>query len=42
MKPVTALIIGGLVIALIVLGYFYYERTRNDLTIELPRVEINM
>jgi len=25
---------------LAVLGYLYYERTRNDVTIELPKVQI--
>ena len=40
MKPVTALIIGGLVVALGVVGYFYYQRTSSDITIQLPRIEL--
>jgi hypothetical protein len=39
-KPVMALIIGGLVIALCVVGYLYYQRTSNDITIQLPKVEM--
>jgi hypothetical protein len=23
-----------------VLGYFYYQRTKNDVTIQLPKVEL--
>jgi hypothetical protein len=38
MKPVTALIIVGLVVALSVVGYLYYQRTSNDITIQLPKV----
>jgi len=40
MKPLTTTIMLVLVIALAVLGYLYYERTRNDVTIELPKVQI--
>lgn len=40
MKPLPAGIIGALVIALAVLGYFYYQRTTNDVTIRLPKIEI--
>jgi hypothetical protein len=40
MKPVTALIIVGLVVALCVVGYLYYQRTSNDITIQLPKVEL--
>jgi len=40
MKPVTIAIIGALVVAVAALGYFYYQRTRNDVTIELPKVEL--
>jgi hypothetical protein len=35
-----AFIIGALVVALAVLGYFYYQRTQNDVTIQLPKVEL--
>jgi hypothetical protein len=41
MKPVTALIIGGLVVALCVVGYLYYQRTSSDITIRLPKVSLN-
>jgi len=40
MKPVMALIIGGLVVALCVVGYLYYQRTTNDITIQLPKVTL--
>jgi hypothetical protein len=40
MKPVTIFIIGALVVAVGVLGYFYYQRTKNDVTIQLPKVEL--
>lgn len=40
MKPTTSFIIGALLVAVAVLGYFYYERTKNDVTIQLPKVEL--
>ncbi len=40
MKPLIALIIGGLVVALCVVGYLYYQRTSNDITIQLPKVTL--
>lgn len=40
MKFLTALIIGGLVVALCVVGYLYYQRTANDITIQLPKVSL--
>jgi hypothetical protein len=40
MKPLMALIIGGLVVALCVVGYLYYERTTNDITIQVPKVTL--
>jgi hypothetical protein len=40
MKPFTTLIFGGLVVALCVVGYLYYERTTNDITIQLPKVTL--
>jgi hypothetical protein len=36
----TTIIIGALVVALAVVGYFYYQRTKNDITIQLPKVEL--
>jgi hypothetical protein len=36
MKPLTAAII----VAVIVLGYLYYQRTNNDITIRVPKIEI--
>jgi hypothetical protein len=41
MKRLTTLAIGALVVALVVVGYLYYERTRSDITIQLPEVELN-
>ena len=40
MKPNTAVIISVLAFAVVVLGYFYYQRTKNDITIQLPKVEL--
>ena len=40
MKSLTTLIIAGLVVALSVVGYLYYERTSNDITIRLPKVSL--
>jgi hypothetical protein len=40
MKPNTRVILGVLALAVVVLGYFYYERTKNDVTIQLPKVEM--
>ena len=40
MKPLMALIIGGLAVALCVVGYLYYQRTSSDITIQLPKVEL--
>jgi hypothetical protein len=40
MKPLTAAIIGALIVALAVVGYLYYQRTNNDITISLPKVEL--
>ena len=37
-----AFIIGALVVAVAVLGYFYYQRTQNDVTIQLPKVELKL
>lgn len=38
MKPLTILIICALIVALAIVGYLYYERTRSDITIQLPKV----
>ena len=40
MKPLTVVIIGALAIVVAVFGYLYYQRTRNDITIQLPKVEL--
>jgi hypothetical protein len=37
MKP---LVIIALVVALAVVGYLYYQRTQNDITIQLPKVQL--
>ena len=36
----STFVIGVLAVALVVLGYFYYQRTSNDVTIRLPSVEL--
>ena len=38
MKPVTTVFVSALIVALVVVGYLYYERTRNDITIQLPKI----
>jgi ABC-type transporter Mla subunit MlaD len=38
MKPASTLIIGALVVVLAIVGYLYYQRTRNDITIQLPKI----
>ena len=40
MKPLTIVIIGGLVVAVAVVGYLYYQRTQNDITIQVPKIEL--
>jgi hypothetical protein len=40
MNPLTTLIIGALVVALSTVGYLYYQRTSNDITIQLPKVSL--
>jgi hypothetical protein len=40
MKPITAALIGVLVVALAVVGYLYYQRTANDITIQPPKIEL--
>ena len=40
MKPTTTFVIGALVVAVAVLGYLYYQRTKSDITIQLPKVEL--
>jgi RsiW-degrading membrane proteinase PrsW (M82 family) len=37
MKPLPTAIIAALVVALAVLGYFYYQRTNEDITIRIPK-----
>lgn len=40
MRPLTVGIIVALVVAVAVFGYLYYQRTRNDITIRMPKVEL--
>ena len=40
MKPLRAAIIGALIVALAVVGYLYYQRTNNDITISVPKIEL--
>ena len=40
MRPFMALMIGGLVVALCVVGYLYYQRTSSDITIQVPKVTL--
>ncbi len=40
MKPLPAIIIAVLIVAVGVLGYLYYQRTNDDITIRVPKIEI--
>jgi hypothetical protein len=40
MKSLTTLVTGGLIVALCFVGYLYYQRTTNDVTIQLPKVSL--
>lgn len=40
MKPMTTLIIIALAAALAVVGFMYYQRTQNDITIQLPKIQL--
>jgi hypothetical protein len=40
MKPLPTAILAALVVALAVLGYFYCQRTNEDITIHVPKIEI--
>jgi hypothetical protein len=40
MHSLTIAIIGALVIAVAVFGYLYYQRTSNDITIQLPQIKL--
>jgi hypothetical protein len=40
MNSISTAIIGALIVALAVVGYLYYQRTQNDITIQLPKVEL--
>jgi hypothetical protein len=40
MKPVTTVIIAALIVVVAVVGYLYYQRTKNDITISVPKIEI--
>jgi hypothetical protein len=40
MNSISTAIIGALIVALAVVGFLYYQRTQNDITIQLPKVEL--
>jgi hypothetical protein len=40
MKPLTVAITEALVVGVAVFGYLYYQRTRNDITIQMPKAEL--
>lgn len=41
MKQTHQIIIIVLAVAVVVLGYLYYERTQNDIVIQIPNIQIN-
>jgi len=40
MTATKNIVIVALAGALLLVGYYYYQRTRNDVTIQLPSVEM--
>lgn len=40
MKNLTSIVLVGLVIAVAVLGYLYYQEQQNDIVIDVPDVKI--
>ena len=40
MKQTPQIITIALAVAVVVLGYLYYQRTRNDIVIQLPNIQI--
>ena len=40
MTDIKSLMIGGLLVAVVVLGYLYWERQHNTVEIKLPSVTI--
>ncbi len=41
MNSMRTAFIAALIVAVVVLGYLYYQRTQNDITIHLPTVQVN-
>jgi hypothetical protein len=41
MKQTQQIIIIVLAVAVVVLGYLYYQRSRNDIVIQIPNIQIN-
>ena len=41
MKQTQQIIIIVLAAAVVVLGYLYYQRSRNDIVIQIPNIQIN-
>jgi predicted negative regulator of RcsB-dependent stress response len=41
MSSMRTIVIAALIVAVAVLGYLYYQRTQNDITIQLPKVQVN-
>jgi predicted negative regulator of RcsB-dependent stress response len=40
MSSTKNILVVALLAAVVVLGFFYYQRTKNDVTIQLPSVEL--
>ncbi len=40
MSNIKSMLIGALIVAVGVLGYFYYQNQRNTVSIQLPTVKI--
>ena len=40
MTDIKSFVIGALLVAVVVLGYLYWERQRNTVEIELPSVTV--
>ncbi len=40
MSNIKSMLIGALIVAVAVLGYFYYQNQKNTVSIQLPSVKI--
>ena len=41
MNSMRTVVIVVLIVAVALIGYLYYQRTRGDVTIQLPKIQVN-